>query len=786
MFKKFSLFSVIFIFSILNAETIDIDIPDVRLTESGGFVVPEIEGFELNGTAEELVLPYKKMVFNSEVTKVEIVKQHKIATKVPLKKGAPLFRMIDMKKAAPVKHTVRNLPSVSKFIFNPYSTFKRTNRQFGFDFYPVIPVNDTEIVKIDKIRVHTNGKALLPQQNTKSGNSLLILTTEYFVKESKEIDNYIAAKKADGFNVDLATEKTYSGGKLQGVERFKKIREYLKSVYKNYDFLLIIANPAPYGDEVPMLVTRPCQTDEPDYDNVPTDIFYAELTEDIDSSANGIYGEDQDMIRFAFELIVGRIPIYGKNVADADAILARTIEFIKGKSPDIENRRKVLFPTTISYYENQDGQFGIPKMDGAYVAEYLRYNSIKEPFSSKLLVEHEGLDPSEFAYEEEAINSQSVLENFNQGSGVVFWMGHGEPTYSIRTIWNRDRNGNERADLYSGEVGYETFVSNGLVNKVENELSFVFQGSCLNGSIQDSGSLAYTLLQKTSVGVVGASQVSYGAIWNGYDLSSQDIFAYGAVFTDALVNNRIPAQVLFETKEQWSNYDVLLVDKLETNYLGDPSLKLNVKECASDSDCDDLLYCNGREACVNGFCEKAETVEPCKDSENSCEMNLCDEATKSCKKSLKADGSYCASAESMCFGISQCIAGKCENMDAKDCSHLDSECAKGVCNIETGECLPNPINEGVSCSTGLMCVKNEVCSNGACIGEEPDYPEPEECNKMSCDEIDGFVNIYDSSQDWNDCTTSNGKQGYCLYGLCNEKAKQEPEKSSSGCSVLIF
>lgn len=785
MVKKILMLFILFVFAGISAETIDIEIPDVRLVESGGYVIPEIEGFELDGTGEELVLPFKKMVFGSEVTKVEILKQHKITTKSPLKKGGPLFRMVDMKKVPVKKTSARKLPSVSKFTFNHYSTFKRKQKQFGFRFYPVIPKSDTEIVKIDKIRVHTKSSVLLPQTNTKNGKSLLILTTEYFLKDSMEIDNYINAKKYDGFIVDVATEKDYGGGTLKGVERFKKIREYLRGVYENYDFLLIIANPNPSGDEVPMLVTRPTETDEPSYDRVPTDIFYAELTEEIDSSGNEVYGEDRDYIEFAFELIVGRIPVYYKDVESADKILARTIDFIKGNSAAVTNRRKILFPATISYYENQNGQYGTPKMDGAYVAEYLLKNSIDNSFTSKLLVENEGVDPSEFADGENAITFESVLANFKEGYGIVFWMGHGESDYSVRTVWTIDKDENEMAT--SNELVSKTFVSTDMISEVQNELSFVFQGSCLNGTIERDGSLAYTMLLETSVGVVGASQVSYGGIYKNYNLDQQDIFAYGTVFTDALVNNKIPAQVLFETKEKWSDYYVLLTDKQETNYLGDPSLSLNIRSCYSDSDCDDSLYCNGKEVCKDGFCDKAEGALPCENSKNSCEINVCDEATKSCEVTLKADGSYCASTDNMCFGSRRCMSGKCVESDEKDCSYLDSDCSRGECKPETGECKMIALNEGKSCNSGLFCVKNEICVEGVCLGEEPDLPKAKKCNKMECDEFDGFVNISDSSQNWEDCTTDDGKQGYCSYGDCLEKAKQDSAKSSSsGCSAVIL
>jgi len=784
MMRKSFLFLVIALFFInVYAESVVIDIPDAEFVEQQGFVVPKIPGYDLDGTDEELVLPFKKMIFGSEIVKIEILKQHKITLKAPLKKGGALYRLSDMHRVAPGK---RILPSISNFALGRYSTFKRDVKQSGFSLYPVIPTGEKEVVKIDRIRVTTKGRTLLPMTNTKSRNSLLILTTEYFLRDSTELQNYITVKKHNGFRVDIATENSYGGGDLKGIKRVEKIREYLRSVYKDYDFLLIIAGTDPSGDEVPMVVTRPDDAESPDYELVPTDIFYAELTEEMDSDGNGVYGERTDMISYAFELIVGRIPIYGKNVKNADKILARTVEFIKEEPSKAEYRQKILFPTTISYYKNQDNQFGIPKMDGAYVAEYLIKNSITEPFSTKILVEKSGLDPSEFV-DEEALTYDSMLQQMNQSYGTVFWQAHGMPDYSVRTIWRSDRNGNGTADTYNYELYSDTFVDNDLMNKVNTVNPFVFQGSCLNGSIQSSGSLAFNTLKNTAVGVVGASQVSYGLIFSDYDLSSQDIFAYGAVFTDAIVKNEVPSQILFETKEKWSGSSVLLTIKLETNYLGDPSLKMNVQTCGSDSDCDDSIFCNGSEKCVDGFCEKASDALVCQDSENLCESNVCDETSRSCKKVLKEDGSLCGINNNLCFGGRQCRKGECIYIDGKDCSHLDNDCSEGVCDPETGACTTATRNEGIPCSSGKFCTKNEVCTNGICQGEAPDLPEAKACNKIECTEYGGFMNVTDSSQNWNDCSTENGEQGYCSYGICTPKQEQDKNSSSSsGCSLTIF
>ena len=716
------------LFTNIFADTVEIDVPEAIFRVKNGFTVPEIEGFDLDGTGEEVVLPFKKMVFGSAVTKVEIVKKHEITLEAPLKKGGALYRLSDMRKVVAAPSEKRNIPTLSKFAFDRKPSFKRDRRLFSFDFYPVIPISSGKVVKIDRIRVTTKEKALFPM-STKSKNSLLILTTDYFLSESQEIEKYIAAKKEDGFNVAVATEKDYEGGNLKGVKRVEKIREYLKSVYKDYDFLLIIAGTDPDGDEVPMLVTKPCVTDEPDNDDVPTDIFYAELSEDIDGNGNGIYGEYGDLNEeFEFELIVGRIPIYGKDVRNADEILARTIEFIKEKPSKAEYRRKILFPTTISYYAKQDFQEYIPKMDGAYIAEYLLKHSIREPFSSKLLVEKEGVDPSEFI-DEDALTYSSMLENMNIGYGSVFWQAHGLPDCSARTIWYSDHNGNGIPEIYNYEIYSDIFVDNALADEIRAGNPFIFQASCLNGSIQSEDSLAYNMLRKTAVGVVGASQVSYGLIFSDYDLSSQDIFAYGTVFTDALVKDKIPAEVLFGKKEVWSYGGVLLSVKFETNYLGDPSLKLNIQTCRTDSDCDDSIFCNGKEICADGFCENAAGSMPCLES-TECEESFCDESAKSCKTSPLPDGLFCGEPENACVGAKQCMSGKCTDVDLKDCSQLDSECSAGTCDPGSGECVSVATNEGGACTTG------------------------------------------------------EGNEGYCGSGEC--LAKKQPEQADSGCSVTVF
>lgn len=784
--KKFSiLFVFVFVFTFnANAASVDESIPEIKFIESDSGVIPFVEGYELDGTGEKVILPYKKMTFSSRVVKVEVLEKREIVLDRPLKKGEPMFRLSDMRKVAPVLFQDGKIPSFEKFFFHRMPTYNGDREEFSVDIYPVIPLSDTKIVKIEKIRIYTEKQDVMPFGPTKGRDTMLILTSENVVSKSKELYNFISAKRADGFKIDIATEKDYQGGILQGVERVNKIRSYLRNVYRDYYFLLIIADPAPGGKDVPMVVTRPDILEEKDYELVPTDIFYAELTEEMDKNYNGIYGERSDKIEFSFEFVVGRIPVYGGNITNLDKILSRTIDFIKEKPSIAEYRKRFFFPTTIAYYQNQDGRPGIPKMDGGYVVEYMKENILKDQFTQKTLVEQSGADPSEFA-DEEPINYESVLKNWNDGYGAVFWMGHGMPTYSVRTVWKGDRNDNGYADSY--ELSGDNFIDSEMTEKMTHIAPFVYQGSCLNGTIQNSNNLAYKVLLNTAVGVVGSSQVSYGTIFKDYNLSSQDLFSYGVVFIEAVAQNKFPAQILQQKKQIWSNSSVLLTIKMETNYFGDPSLNLNIQKCESDGDCDDLIYCNGTEVCVSGYCEKKHDAIPCPASKDPCSQNLCDEKSKACVQVNQIDGFFCGTTENLCFAGLQCYEGKCVESGEKNCSSLDSDCSEGVCNSSSGLCELVELNEGSDCDDGLFCTEKEKCIKGVCVGESVEMQGEKPCLKLVCDNGSASFNYYtDTSLNWTSCKTENGKNGVCYYGICQVSEKEENKESSSGCSVTIF
>ncbi|HPS28761.1 MAG TPA: C25 family cysteine peptidase, partial [bacterium] len=416
--RKFFLAVLFLLCQSVFADYVDIEIPEINPVENGSEIIPAIDGYELDGTGEKIILPYKKFSFAGKIVKVEVLKKKTVEFMMPLKKGEPLYRLNDYKRVKPVTGENTLYPSVEKFFFIANPTLKGTVSQYSLNLYPVIPAGETRVTKIDKVRIYLENGAKQTMAPTKGRDSLLILTSELVKSKSHELGNFIDAKRADGFRVDIVTEKDYEGGDLTGIERALKIRSFLKKVAGDYYFLLIIANPIPNGNDVPMIISKPNKGEvEAGYEAVPTDMFYAEVTEDIDKNKNGIYGERADKVEISAEFIVGRIPIYYDNVADVDRILERTVRYIKEKPSDAEYRKKMLFPTTIAYYAMQDGQFGMPKMDGAYVVQYLKEKVLDESFTTKTLVETEGSSPSEFI-DEEAISYNSMLSNWNEGYGA--------------------------------------------------------------------------------------------------------------------------------------------------------------------------------------------------------------------------------------------------------------------------------------------------------------------------------------------------------------------------------
>lgn len=134
------------------------------------------------------------------------------------------------------------------------------------------------------------------------------------------------------------------------------------------------------------------------------------------------------------------------------------------------------------------------------------------------------------------------------------------------------------------------------------------------------------------------------------------------------------------------------------------SAYLAVKQptCSSDVECDDGLYCNGIERCINSTCKAGTTV---------------------------------------------------------NCSSLNDQCNKGVCDETQDKCIAQPKPDGTSCNDGLFCNVGETCQSGVCSGGSPRVcNDGISCTSDSCNENTGACDYI-----WPACGLADG----CCGPTCN-------------------
>ncbi len=169
-----------------------------------------------------------------------------------------------------------------------------------------------------------------------------------------------------------------------------------------------------------------------------------------------------------------------------------------------------------------------------------------------------------------------------------------------------------------------------------------------------------------------------------------------------------------------------LVDCDDPDCEGDP--RCGVTECLNHEDCDDGLFCNGFERCVDGICRPG-TPPGCNDGID-CTVDLCEELLETC--SYTPDDSRCDPGE-RCDPVWGCVAEGCRG---------DEDCDNGLyCDgaercLDDGTCAPGPAvdcDDRVDCTEDRCdealdrCVfipRHERCDNGLfCDGAERCLPE---------------------------------------------------------------
>ncbi|MBW2453249.1 MAG: hypothetical protein JRI68_02010 [Deltaproteobacteria bacterium] len=203
--------------------------------------------------------------------------------------------------------------------------------------------------------------------------------------------------------------------------------------------------------------------------------------------------------------------------------------------------------------------------------------------------------------------------------------------------------------------------------------------------------------------------------------------------------------------------------------------------------CDDGTFCTVSDECVNGVCT-AGPMNDCGISPAACMEVSCDEQSQTCSQVASAPGADCQDPNDMCVVGGTCANGLCVGGVPEDCffQPVPDDCHVSECNPQNGICEPVPGNEGLPCvDLNDLCTPGKTCAGGVCQGGAPMscIHLTQGCNLGVCDVNTGQcttqpLNNGDPCDDLSACTTGETCQN---NGCSNGTPVTSCEMNGDGC-----
>ncbi|HNO79901.1 MAG TPA: right-handed parallel beta-helix repeat-containing protein [Phycisphaerae bacterium] len=201
-------------------------------------------------------------------------------------------------------------------------------------------------------------------------------------------------------------------------------------------------------------------------------------------------------------------------------------------------------------------------------------------------------------------------------------------------------------------------------------------------------------------------------------------------------------------------------------------ISLGLRDCNDNGVLDECDIASGLETdCnLNGVpdaCEPfGENAQDCSHLDSACTKGVCQLEEAACDVIAVNEGGACDDLNN-CTISDSCAEGACAG-EPVNCSALDSDCLTGECNPLDGGCVAMPANEGGACDDLDLCTVSDVCSIGVCQGEQLDCSHLDQsCAEGVCNTSNGLcetspVNEGGACDDADICTTDD----YCSNGEC--------------------
>jgi hypothetical protein len=375
----------------------------------------------------------------------------------------------------------------------------------------------------------------------------VIITTNTIRDTSTKLAAFIVCRENSGHAVKVVTEAASADDThyVSGAgtdQRADNIRDWLQTRYLSdgIEYVLMIGNPHPSvftsSTSIPMKMCYPRHGAGDGYEEAPSDMFFAELSNTWDFDGDGYYGEYNGDYRAGgadkiCEVKLGRIPFYG-SYTDLDSFLQKTIDY-SAETGDRSWRDKALVAAAVSNFapqdEDGDGTADSPFLTtgdrtfGADWGQEIKSLATSEGFGTYTLYEEEGVYSNGSAYSLTASDAPLTVSNlvseWQNQYGFVTWWGHGNETTVYRFCWTSDAaytnvTGNDPAH---DETTWYTLFNSSYCSQLDDAYpSVVVPIACESAHPENTGNLAHCLLKNGAIATVAGTRVTWYAVgsWN--------------------------------------------------------------------------------------------------------------------------------------------------------------------------------------------------------------------------------------------------------------------------------
>ncbi len=490
------------------------------IKEMDNYSIVEIQGIPYSGIPGSPMLP---LIPFTGVKSISIVDSTKLFIKKPIfpvQKQYPISLYEKVEKIefiSPVEELYREYSHLPVIQSTGYGEFL---------FRPVRILNDSTLIIYDRIEVEYQ------KPSTVNSKYDYLIVTDYEMKPA--FLEFAKWKEKLGIRTKVVVLEEFIKN-YSGMDSAERLRNALKDFYSrdSFKFLLLGGD----TDIIPFryAFAMSCEAGyHPREDNLPCDLYFADLDGDWNRDGDMTFGEVEDSIDLYPEIMVGRAPV--RSVEEAQLFCQKVEEYERGIFQDYQ--RNLCFSGSILWTS--------PYTDGGVAKDRIERYWIPSLYSVEKVYERDNKKLGHF------------INSLNKGANFINQNGHG---------W-----------INTMQIGGD-YIYNETVDSLENQrYGILYSVGCWTGAF-DYDCLAEHFL-RTEGGVVayiGNSSYGWGSPGNpgfGYsDIIDEKFFSL--LFTGDFYHI---GEVFYKTKEYFiplsRDKNLFRWHEYEVNLFADPAMKL--------------------------------------------------------------------------------------------------------------------------------------------------------------------------------------------------------------------